>query len=170
MKIKNDLLVEGDEYLWLVIDSFVGATAGKTLGGVTIGDNDNPLPTIPDGDRCGEEPAAARRHRGLVERSDDAARRLAADRLPVPGLHQWRPTWGAWTATGAGTSTWFIQNCGQNVSCTYQVRGVNKKGVSGAVGQATAVGLADATFPAGVDHDADPTRQPRHAQRHDVER
>ena len=148
LKIKNDLLVEGDEYLWLVIDSFVGATAGKTLGGVTIGDNDNPLPTIPTGIAA----VKSLQQLGGTEVSWNAATTPLAD-WPLTG-YQYRVStngglaWGAWTATGAGTSTWFIQNCGQNVSCTYQVRGVNKKGVGGSVGQATAVGLADATFPA----------------------
>ena len=37
-------------------------------------------------------------------------------------------TWGTWGPTGAGTSTMFVHNCGQGVSCTYQVRAAEQEG------------------------------------------
>ena len=148
IKVKNDLTVEGDESFWMVLSSFVGATGGKTAGGVTIADNDNPLPTPPTGIAAIKSGMTL----GGTEVSWNAATTPLAD-WPLTS-YEYRSsttggsTWGAWTSAGAGTSTWFVHACGQGVSCTYQVRGVNKKGPGGSTGQATAVGLADTTSPA----------------------
>ncbi len=148
IKVKNDLTVESDESFYLVVNAITGATAGKTIGIVTIVDNDNPLPTTPTGIAA----IQSRMTLGGTEVSWNAATTPLAD-WPLTG-YEYRSstnggtTWGAWTSTGAGTSTWFVHVCGQGVTCTYQVRGVNKKGAGGSVGQASAVGLADTTSPA----------------------
>ncbi|HEY3725320.1 MAG TPA: Calx-beta domain-containing protein [Acidimicrobiia bacterium] len=148
IKLKNDLTVESDETFTVWLVNVVGATAGKPVGTVTIVDNDNPLPSTPTG--IASVPSGMQL--GGTEVSWNAATTPLAD-WPLTG-YQYRvsvdggATWSAWTSTGAGTSTWFIQNCGQGRSCTYQVRGVNKKGAGGSVGQATAAGLADLTSPA----------------------
>ena len=137
---------------------------------MTIIDNDNPLPTVPTGITAVKSAMQV----GGTEVSWNAATTPLAD-WPLTG-YEYRvstnagTTWGAWAATGTGTGTWFVHGCGAGVSCTYQVRGRNTKGVGATAASATAVGLADATDPGARRSTRRPTRQHRHAERHDAHR
>ena len=146
--VTNDLVVEANEVFVLALSGANHATIGRPYGTVTIVDNDNPLPTATTGIAAVKSAMQV----GGTEVSWNAATTPLAD-WPLTG-YEYRVstnagvTWGLWTSTGAGTSTWFIHGCGAGVSCTYQVRGRNAKGVGTATGPATAVGLADTTSPA----------------------
>ena len=152
------------------ISGIVGATPGKTVGTVTIVDNDNPLPTTPTGIAA----VKSAMQLGGTEVSWNAATTPLAD-WPLTG-YEYRvstnggATWGAWTRPAPARAPGSSTRAGRASACTYQVRGVNKKGPGGSAGQATAVGLADTTSPGDGDLHADPARQPRHAERHDAQR
>jgi hypothetical protein len=146
--VTNDLVVEANEAFVLALTNANHATIGRPFGTVTIVDNDNPLPTATTGIAAVKSAMQV----GGTEVSFNAAATPLAD-WPLTG-YEFRVstnagvTWGAWGGTGTGTSTWFIHGCGAGVSCTYQVRGRNAKGVGPATGLASAVGLADTTSPA----------------------
>ena len=53
----------------------------------------------------------------------------------------------AWASTGSGTGLSFTHACGQDNTCTYEVRGYNLIGTSAASNQAGAMGLTDHTAP-----------------------
>ncbi len=56
-------------------------------------------------------------------------------------------TFSAWASTGSGTGLSFTHACGQDTTCTYEVRGYNLIGTSSASNQASAMGLTDHTAP-----------------------
>ena len=113
----------------LASSSIVGATGRQDVRDVTIVDNDNPLPTGPTGITAVKSRDAARRHRGVVERRDDAARRLAAHRLRVPGLDERRHDLRRLDRRPVpGRARGSCTRAAQDVSCTYQVRGREQEG------------------------------------------
>ena len=145
--IKNDVLVEGTEFFNVALTNLINVAPGKTNGTITILDNDNPLPTAPSGLTA----SASQSTLGGTELAWTGSTTPLAD-WPLT-TYEFRTStdggtsWGAWAATGAGTSTFFVHTCGQGVSCTYQVRAANKKGPSGSTLSATAVGLDDTADP-----------------------
>ncbi|MEP6626070.1 MAG: Calx-beta domain-containing protein, partial [Acidimicrobiia bacterium] len=145
--IKNDVLAEGTEFFYLYLTTLTNVNPGKVLGTVTILDNDNPLPTAPSGLTARTSQSTL----GGTELSWTGSTTPLAD-WPLT-TYEFRSstdggtTWGPWAATGAGASTFFVHTCGQGVSCTYQVRGANKKGAGPSTGQPTAVGLLDGGDP-----------------------
>src|SRR5262249_24243949 len=128
----------------LLLASPLGATLGHNPGTVTIVDNDNPIPALPPVSSVTAATSTATV--GGVDLSWTAATAPSAD-WPITA-YQYRmstdggTTYGAWTSTGT-TSTSFTHICGEGVSCTYQIRAINGKGVAQVTGQATATGLAD---------------------------
>ena len=56
-------------------------------------------------------------------------------------------SFSAWASTGSGTGLSFTHACGQDNTCTYEVRAYNVIGTSSASNQASAMGLTDHTAP-----------------------
>lgn len=144
--IKNDLLVEGNEFFGLQLASLSGVTAGHVNATVTILDNDNPLPTAPTALSATQSTQTL----GGVDLTWGGSTTPLAD-WPLTSYELRSSTdggtnFGPWTTTG-GTTPFTVDNCGGGVTCTYQVRARNAKGTSAATNNSTATGLADTTSP-----------------------
>ncbi|WP_307781255.1 Calx-beta domain-containing protein, partial [Rhabdothermincola sediminis] len=146
--IRHDNLREGDEQATVNLTAVSGpVTIGTPSAHLVILDDDH-QPSAPENLAAAPDPDGL----GLVTVTwDPPASGLA------PPLAPWRydvrvstdhgATWGPWQPTGTGAGRSLVHDCGAGVTCTYQVRAYNSRGVGDPSAPADGVGYADTAAP-----------------------